>query len=827
MENFVLALLVNDRRKVLLPLLKGSPRPSEEYIINCGLAVARIPILTIDKSKLVQTLVCSTKDVALKDCTFKCEVNNGRLKVSIDPPKGDIPQQESAPLPEKETSWRDGAVAKTKKQKVDVVKDNGELPQELPALCGIKLGYEESSEAIMIYATPSGDQQIAAENKFNLEIAFNADSYCNSFTIALTDKNSYVHFGFDFGSEASQINEFRYLKNVSSNSFESKESVPSLFDIIKDNKELSNEKDDAFIQFERGSNFYKSIFFAKKQIELRNDADGNDTAIHESEKSLSILNKSIETDRTYFEGWYQLPNLKIAHKYSADLHQYKFTVDNNGQKRTKDISSLNEILYSNILKELIYNYLIASIDKHKKSDLRLTLLIPNMYETSDIIKIRHQIKQKVGEINSENLQNAIRSLEITTLSESDASFMGYYNRDHHNQTEANKYYIIIDCGKGTTDFSVVQTDENDLYDYKTLYRNGFAGAGNLITYAFFEALFYYICSISENPDNAKEFIKKSLDGKSSADINRLFELIEQMKFNYDQDAPQAIIEKFYETAVTGDFNFKNLFNGGESWETIFLLLKNCRSCYDWNGYISETVDFISKSIADNLNNVVKSLGQTVQCGGVLLSGRGFMFKPLRKSVIEHLQQIGIEENLVREPESAKGLKDVCLKGVFRRGYKYNPDIMCMPVRQQNKAQPVGENIEMPIKKERKIFRLFHQKLGEILAEGMDFGSEQNSMKMDATDIKTLRFIIGNSIYEPSNFNLKTGDQLELIYSGDAFVLKAIDHGELIDFCTLEKNSEVEHSESNQIVGSLFPAVLSEKSINFLNQDYSYEDLMPF
>ena len=63
--------------------------------------------------------------------------------------------------------------------------------------------------------------------------------------------------------------------------------------------------------------------------------------------------------------------------------------------------------------------------------------------------------------------------------------MGYQQTHSSDVNISNgEMALVIDCGKGTTDISMLLADDNE--NYSSFFRTGFAGAGNVLLYGFAE-----------------------------------------------------------------------------------------------------------------------------------------------------------------------------------------------------------------------------------------------------------------------------------------------------------------------------------------------------
>src|SRR5690606_34189157 len=122
--------------------------------------------------------------------------------------------------------------------------------------------------------------------------------------------------------------------------------------------------------------------------------------------------------------------------------------------------------------------------------IRFVLLVPNIYDHQDIRNTQLLLDLIFEDFATKEYKGKILAWEVLTISESDASFLGYINKsDVYIQKDSD--YIIIDAGKGTTDFSIIRTGKDNIFNIKPSYRNGFAGAGNMITFAIFETVIHY------------------------------------------------------------------------------------------------------------------------------------------------------------------------------------------------------------------------------------------------------------------------------------------------------------------------------------------------
>ena len=108
--------------------------------------------------------------------------------------------------------------------------------------------------------------------------------------------------------------------------------------------------------------------------------------------------------------------------------------------------------------------------------------------------------------------------------------------------------LVIDCGKGTTDISIVMADDNE--NYSSFFRTGFAGAGNVLAYGFAEDFLTLVLRAipGSNEISVKDFISRHiLDQNLTVDVLNFIQLIENYKKKY-KILPSVGITQFAEIA---------------------------------------------------------------------------------------------------------------------------------------------------------------------------------------------------------------------------------------------------------------------------------------
>ena len=829
MQKYLLPIVFNNRRAAILPLLTTPATPST-IMLDCD--THKLTLIHIAKSKMLQSLCLGASDVLLKNLNYNFNISdvNATLTVNTNAQVVNTMLGQTANITNNIDDDDDDDFDFAPKPKNILQSNTQQHVFTLTNFDNAQLVYNDSETAITLSLILSDALRATylLSNVITLNIILNINNvtFSNVTNFVIATQASLLNVGFDFGSEASQIRQRRYKKagpDLQTNLTD----VP-LFNCVKAFKnETSN--DEAYFQYEKDTPFLKSVFYVKKKLQANNEAYEEQDFLT-TDDELLIINKTQEAFGSFDDTWKQLPNLKIAHKYGSLLLNYKLNLQFNNLTRVILLNDVKDKLYGTILKNILAAYFSNAVYNSNAIDLKITLLIPNIYDTFEIKRTAYIVADIIAAINANVLNGKIRHYELITLSESDASFMGYYNLTEQF-VEKNKYYTIIDCGKGTTDFSIVQSDDSNIHEFKNLYRNGFAGAGNFLTYAFFEAFFYYVIEVANNRANAKLFLSTILPNFSGPDKQRLFNIVEQYKINYKVENLQANIEAEFMQVKSGNITFKNLFDAGENIniETLFDLMLKCTTCYNWGSNITNAIDSIIFGITGNIEKVIATLNdKKIECGGVLITGRGFLFKPLQQALITAFKKLGINEALIKFPKTNKEFKTICLNGIFRTSYTFNPDMMCLPIEllpKVNTAQQINAPIPEPLQQKstgllNKVKLFFQKQVNDIvLGDIQKFSEDVNTMNVKQSDFAKLRFIIGNYTYEPDNYFINQGDRKELVYDGSGFVLRCFTKNTIVDFCGIKKLEELTSNNIAQIMPSLFPAILDKDNFDFLTANY--------
>lgn len=198
-----------------------------------------------------------------------------------------------------------------------------------------------------------------------------------------------------------------------------------------------------------------------------------------------------------------------------------------------------------------------------------------------------------------------------------------------------KRYLIIDIGKGTTDFSLVKL--SSATSAISEYRAGFVGAGNAISYAVFSD---YMKTIAGSKDHS---LKTKMLKAEPAVLFELENKIEDAKRNWNKgkDAtnfePLSKVDNIEPEAVLDKIDELGFIN-------------------DSQGKVAKMLTLISERIVDQipLDNV----------DYVVFSGRSFKFTKLKEQLESHLRKkVGRNVGVFFNSETAK---NGCLFGPLRK-----------------------------------------------------------------------------------------------------------------------------------------------------------------
>jgi hypothetical protein len=845
MNFYSLPIVINDRREMLLELTEHNIlSKNNSYIIEVP-SLTSFNLFSILREGTIKTFVEGTKDIALSNIDSDCSFHNGVVTLRLFEQQKEKPKpqaQEEAPAPKEKLSYEDleDFVPKEKvKPQEDIYLPIAERSELLgSANSHLALNYEAKQHAIHIRSRQIKEinQELFDQNKVTLRIVLevNGESYSNALDLYLAHPSQFLGIALDFGSESSQMAVKRYTNDF--NLQEKKPEIENLFrNIVSYHKSqgwVSQNETVDFYQEEKNTNFYKSLFFLKEQLSGEYEDIDHEVFIKNIADNLKMLVNTKDGFNTLTEQkFHQLPNLKIIHKHEDLLSGVSFEIEKDGYGIPIKMSEIKQKVYNTILKVMITSFLKKEFIRYNNATrfIRLMLLVPNIYDTSDINYIQHQLHNIFRELSEREYNGKILAWEVLTISESDASFIGYLNKNNIS-VQKDRDYIIIDSGKGTTDFSIIRTGKDNIFDLKPVYRNGFSGAGNMITYAIFETLLHYIRQTAQTNQSSIKYIKdKIVRVLTSDDLerkNNFYNELERLKYNYKGSNVSAQVRNTWDYAKSGDISFKDLIEYGDGINTLISLLNGIENVADFYNYIDETCAFIAGSAVHYLK-LIKDNKKDFNCAGIVLTGRSFMFKPLVDKLKQNLvQQLGVNESQINLLNSSE-LKDICIKGVFNNSIKLNAEMTGYPIQlifadaEPKREEPAAKNPAAP----RKSFfaRLFNdlnnfEQAEKVLAfdNNLNFDKLQNSQFLIGS--KTYR-ISGNDIFQKTP-GAHYEANVEFTHKG--YFIRRKNNGVVDNIAPMKAIEDMDHSDMGIIIPSLFPNYIDEKYLHSLERD----DIMP-
>jgi len=503
----------------------------------------------------------------------------------------------------------------------------------------------------------------------------------------------------DLGSDATQIN--YYIRGKGASRSEKLNLVQGFMNAYEPERKYSliqpaiNEP--RFIQQEQGGNsFYKTgniTFHVKGNIDaplkdsetfinyLNVSASGKNESVN-SGKGIDTWDKEAGFDR-------KLINIKMlyAHGDRSEVREPVEDIvfyDNSSasfepdERQYKSVSSQINLLrvLQSIYKQLI-KVSTDQVAQHCKL-FSVLLLVPNIYNQENIDLLLH-------EVNKLN-KDSDRKYDFRIISESDSAFVGIKETDSEGATstilgnvlnrakkrKSNNSFLIIDSGKGTTDFSIIRYDSESSAaansDMLSLRRGGIVGAGGAIDYVFARILARQIYKSIDwtrsedsdtksqiHPDNKSvrkdhidmnEFVNRFMtmvEQLSPRDQDKMMLIVELLKKHYDNDKQGQMpsVHSCFNTEETktivtrlgskkldkSGFNF--IIKDEEAWKNVSQWVWNRN--YDAIDPIDkEEVDWVCSAIANTIINekIFGDGSETKPVDYVVFSGRSFLFKPL-------------------------------------------------------------------------------------------------------------------------------------------------------------------------------------------------------
>ena len=293
-----------------------------------------------------------------------------------------------------------------------------------------------------------------------------------SISLFLGVKESITDVVLDFGSESSQLGIFNRGEDLTTND------RYDLFDMMMKNywhKENTDRKD-SFRQYE-SIKLFRSIFYVKERI-TRNEFNALRKEIKPKNKILRILCLRSGDETKQNGGFIPVPNTKICDFGITPYIRIGQATRSLTEENVLPNACIHPFIYA-ALKQIHDSNKYASQQRHF---VTLRMLIPNVYSHRRTIRLINAMADYANQLIGGKGLSSIYAVQVSAVSESDASLIGLISSDERGQYKAGDY-LILDAGKGTLDFSIMNYDGTRYF--KNLYRSGIIGAGNAISYGYF------------------------------------------------------------------------------------------------------------------------------------------------------------------------------------------------------------------------------------------------------------------------------------------------------------------------------------------------------
>lgn len=450
-----------------------------------------------------------------------------------------------------------------------------------------------------------------AAESFVFVFHYHNQEYLGKFLVDCIPDDDIYEVVLDFGSEASQMLINRENNPQNSELFNKCAQHFYKIENIADRTYDQQDDDD--------DELFRSIFFLPQQAHHQQDL--NNAVIAKPDEQDPLLD--FITLRDNNTKGQRLPNIKISYLSGE-------------QPEGVNLKMLHQGIVMRFIHEAVMEVKERRNGHQGKCGIRLFLLVPNVMgqeQLSDfILDIRkYTDSPEFRRLLPEGMRDVV--FDIHSYSESDASFVSWLGSNDNRVESGN--YLIIDVGKGTTDFSIIKVE--DANNAVSIYRSGFVGAGNALTYAIFAN---YIVTMG-GLTNARNIIENVLVNAEEADLYRLETILEDYKKN---ENPVININN----QITIDVNMD---------------VKTIISRIQERGDLGDELHIIESTIHQIIKKIVVNVKET-NFRKIILSGRAFKYQPFRDTTISFLEKYyHLEGNVIALDDEQ--LKKGCLIGPLK------------------------------------------------------------------------------------------------------------------------------------------------------------------
>ena len=585
---------------------------------------------------------------------------------------------------------------------------------------GLEFYSQDSAQWVMKLETDPKNKDIVIVN-ISFKLKLGEYSYSQKLKLCVAEERDISDVVLDFGSEASQTGIFkrgvRQTESGIRELFTEMESMLSSSSTTsgESSGETSTSLSESYVQRDNNKHFFKSVFFARKQF---NDEESG-TPIPELEAStkhvkennvMKMLTTQMDAQNLVkHQGFIQIPNVKITQ--FGGVKQPKV-----GPNKEPILDYQDGYFY----RASVNCFILNALRNASTPCICLYVLMPNVYSQLSIIDHLRWIRKDVIDILRQNpvLADKIKAVELSAISESDASLLGAIrvieDNPRSNEIVEPGKYIIIDAGKGTLDYSAIQYETEPEPKVYSIYRSGIIGAGNSLTYAYLFALLRDYMNQAVNGKTSEEELQSfifenvlghtdagvSKGGGDIANLSKLMLAVERYKILSSSEGRKvdAAINPLSSTAK--HINWKDV---EMTTVTDFINKMIPQSTQTYKPLSDEAKQYVANTINQIVDEVYASLSilkdlkvkemDFGKADGIIFAGRGFAHPEFKKAMKQKLEDndIADEELTYMRNDVAINQKSVCLyiRTAIQEGH-YNNHMTSVPIVLRSTSHPMEE-----------------------------------------------------------------------------------------------------------------------------------------
>lgn len=610
-----------------------------------------------------------------------------------------------------------------------------------------------------------------------------------------SNDNTLLKASLDFGSEASQI-------HLSTSRAEDNMNIRDAFvDIVGGDKNMDYWQG----RREDDKTLYKSIYHIHKEPAATNFGDM--PMVNGDRNFLQSLLPVTSSTKDHI----LLPNLKLVEQLTGLISHDNITFKENGFMGnvdkgpiTANLSSLE--LANGILRQILCNFLAVILKSEpNKEYLHFILLVPNVYLQDKVNKLVTGLYDDFNLLREKPSFSRYKGIEVSIVSESDASFFGVRARAGKTDLpfikDAN--YLIIDAGKGTTDFSFISQRGQNLANYSSMYRSGIPASGHVLTYAFYDALRSYFHNIGCG-DFFDDIMRKSV-GKETSEILNFVSRLEQFKIRSKDLVEDKTIDSEAMALKTSHLNTLGHLN-----TFLSKLLNKGKMIPGMTEALYEKIELMTGLLKDSIVEYAKKNLKGANCNKVFLTGRAFMLQQFRDAVSAML----VDNNLVASKTDIfyryDLTKSICTYGAMKVGEQSvvnkNSNMLGCP----HLFEETGEDNN---KGKKNLAKEFKQWLRKVRHVDDGIGAEMSfDFFYEGIELRN----VSNAVFSLSGIDTlvgtgKKGD-LQVYYTGDGYIWKHAGECKRIDI--VGTISKLDNDVCSRLVKeSVFPFDIASFGLN--------------